>query len=222
MVAEVQDVVKTNLVLVGVGLLSELEDFKSFSDAVGTDVVVSGGGIILEMPTSIPEPGRTLSLNRDRIVLDLAVSRSVISREYPAYHDLGRLAEVAGYAITRTSSKKPLRAFGYNIELVYNQTSEGSALEYLGKGLFSPDLQGNVGWKLLGGAGRLIFEENGARWLATIEPRFNDDSSSRVFLSLNLHRSDPGYPEESEIEASLQQVWDQAHSFVELLDARVS
>ena len=222
MVASVQDVLKTNMVLVGVGLLNASEEVSAFTEAVGTDVVLSGAGIAFGIPAVPPESGRVLTLNRDRIALELFPSRSTIGREYPTYEELDRLAQVADYAISKTDSgSQELKAFGYNVELVYSQDSGNSSLRYLGDRLFAPNIPSSEGWVRVGGAGRMIFESNGARWMITVEPRFNDEAEARVFLSLNLHIAKQTLPEEAEIKASLQQAWKEAHNFTAYLDQRV-
>lgn len=223
MAASVQDVLKANLVLVGVGLLSKSEEHTAFVNAVEADVVVSGTGIALGIPAIAPESGRRLTLNRDRITLELFPSRSVIEREYPTLEELGRLAQVAGFAIAKTNlSGQGLQAFGFNIELVYNQTSGDSALRYLGQRLFAPVFPGNTGQILVGGAGRLIFEDGEGRWTVTVEPRFGDEAETRVFMSLNLHIVSQKFPEEAEVKSSLEKAWHKAHSFVEHLDQKVT
>lgn len=223
MVASVQDVLKTNMVLVGVGLLNTLGELNAFTEAVGTDVVPSGAGIAFGIPTAPPESGRVLTLNRDRIALELFPSRSTIGREFPTYQDLGRLAQVAEYAISKTDlGSQELRAFGYNVELVYNQDSGNPSLRYLGDRLFTPNLPSSEGWTLVGGAGRMIFDSRGTRWMINVEPRFNDEAETRVFLSLNLHIGEQTLPKGSEIRVSLQQAWEEAHNFVAYLDQRAS
>ena len=219
MATTVQDVLNVNLVLVGVGLLNKPEEFNEFRDAVATDVVVAGSGLVIGIPTNTAETGRTLTLNRDRIALDISPSRSVIRRDYPLYGDLDRLAEVIGHAITKTDikSQEP-QAFGYNIELVYDQDSGIPALQYLAKRLFAANLPGNEGWELIGGTSRLLFEGGEARWSVTVDSRFNDEAATKIFLSLNMHRAETRLPRLDEVRASLQEVWTQAHNFAIQLD----
>ena len=219
MAATIQDVVKANFVLVGCHLLGDAEELRRFREQIDTDVVMAGGGLITDVVSGVTEPAQTVSLNRDRITLELASSRSTIGRDYPSRSDLPRLAEIVGRAIecTDLSAQSPT-AFGYNIDLVYDQTSESSASSYLGKRLFNPALSTNTGWQLVGGAGRMVFETGGTSWRVAVEPRFNDESSSRVFFSLNLHKGENRRPNEDEIRLSLEDAWDQAHVFVKRLD----
>ena len=223
MPTEVQDVLKANVVLVGLGLLNNPVEVKAFSDAVGTDVVTLGTGLVVGLPPTAPEPGRRLSLHRDRILLDITPNRTVVEREYPASNDLIRLTEVIELAVCHTELAERLpTAFGYNVELVYNQTSGVSSLCYLGRKLFGKSELGTTDWVLAGGAGTLVFDAPDARWTVRVEPRFNDAETTRTFLTLNLHKAEQRLPSSEEIRQSFEYVWRAAHDFVERLDGSVS
>ena len=217
------EVIKANLVLVGLRLLGAPEQIESFKRAIGTDVQSSGVGMGVNMQTGVAEPGLALTLSRDRITLDLSASRSMIYRDYPSREDLPRLAEVVGHAIRSTLIvEQQLRAFGFNIELIFDQQSSDTAFEYLAKRLFDVGALGNEGWQFSGGAGRLVFSDGARRWTISLEPRFNDETESRVFLSVNLHRAEQVLPSEDETRDSLEATWDEVHKFVHRLDERGS
>ena len=220
MAVEVQDVLKANIVLLGVELLtSGPEELDAFRDAVDTEVGIAPN-LVLGGPLPNIEASGTLTLNRDRIVVEISPSRSTIAREYPSFEDLGRLAEVAGYAIAETDlgDRRP-RAFGYNIELVYDQDSGLPAVRYLADRLFAAEISSNEGWQLIGGAGRLVFEdENGKPRNITIEPRFDDRAPTKISMILNVHENEQRLPAEDEIKNSLEETWRQAHEFVNRLD----
>ena len=219
MAATVLDVLKANVVLVGVELLRRDKEFSEFQNAVQTEVAISASGIVIGPQSSNPQPGRQLSLGRDRIVLETSQSRTTINRDYPSKEGLDRLAEVAGQAIKKSDvSNQALRAFGYNIELVYDQDSGQSALRYLRDRLFPSYLFRDVGWQLIGGAGILDFRGDGDSWKAKIEPRLNDPGATRIFLGLNLHKQETNLPNEDDIRASLGKIWEQAQKFAERLD----
>ena len=221
MAITIPEVVKANLVLLGLRLLSAPEELESFKQAIGTDVQLAGVGMGVNVQTGIPEPGFILTLNRDRITLDLSAARSIINRDYPSHEDLPRLAQVARQAITTTSiTENQLRAFGFNIELIFDQDSGTPAFGYLSERLFDVGPLGNEGWQFVGGAGRLIFDDSGRRWTVSLEPRFNDETESRVFLTVNLHRPEQRVPTEDEIRGSLEEIWDVTHQFVQRLDER--
>ena len=224
MPATVQDVLKINIVLVGLRLLNSPSETKAFSDAVNTEVVTSGVGISIGMQMLSPEAGRTLALQRDRISLELMPVRTAIERAFASGpNDLDRLTEVIALALkhTQLAGNVPA-AFGYNIELVYDQTTGLSALDYLGARLFGEGAPHVPGWSLVGGAGRYVFNSEAGRWSLQVEPRFNDEESTRVFLSLNLHKAENRLPDIAEVRAIFGEVWDKAHTFVSRLDEKIS
>ena len=217
------EVIKANFVLVGIRLLGAPDELESFKRAIGTDVQVAGVGMGVNMQTGIAEPGLTFTLNRDRITLDFSSSRSTINRDYPSREELPRLAEVCGQAIDSTLiTEQQIRAYGFNIELFFDQQSAATAFEYLSKRLFDVGSLGNEGWQFVGGAGRLVFSDVGRRWTISLEPRLNDEAESRVFLSINLHKVEHTPPGEGEIRDSLEEIWDEVHKFIKRLDERGS
>ncbi len=220
MAATLHDVVSANLVLVGIGLLNQPDEAERFRNTLDTDMRLELG-LVANVPTGLTEPSRTFTLNRERIALNLSSSRSSIAREYPSQSDLGRLAQVASLAIESTDlDGDTLQAFGYNIEMVFNQDTGQSATRYLGKRLFDYGLLGKEGWNLLGGRGQLIFRDDVGQWTITVEPRFGEESTSRFFLSLNLHKDEQRLPTEGEITDSLKEIWQEALAFIDRLDKR--
>ena len=223
MAVTVTDVLKANLVLVGVELLRGEEQFKVFRTIVDTEVTIAPGpGLLIGAPSDIPLPGHILSLNRDRIVLELSPSRSTINRDYPSKEGWDRLAKVAWHAIaTSDLTDQQLRAYGYNIELVYEQNSGLPALRYLGERLFQSALFSDIGWESMGGSGKLNFMDDEERWQVLIEPRLNDAETTKIFLSLNLHKQEQTLPTEENIQDSLKKIEEQAQRFINLLDKSV-
>ncbi len=217
------EVIKANIVLVGLRLLSAPEEIEAFKRAIATDVQIAGAGLATNIHSGIAEPQFALALNRDRITLELSPSRSAVNRDYPSREDLSKLAEVAGQAIGNTSvEEQELRAFGFNIELVFDQDPETPAFTYLSRRLFDVGALGSEEWLFTGGAGKLIFDDGKRRWTIVLEPRFSDESESRVFLSANLHEVRLTIPTEDEIRNSLEEVWDEVHDFVQRLEERGS
>ena len=215
------EVIKTNLVMLGIRLLAAQEEFEAFRLAVGVDVLAAGAGLATNIQSGIAEPVLGLTLNRDRITMELSPTRAVISRDYPVRQDLHRLAEVAGQAINNTDvAGQQTQAYGFNIELVFDQDSGEPAFEYLSRRLFDADPLGNEGWQFVGGAGRIVFDDSGRRWTINLEPRFNSETESRVFLNANLNINERTTPDEAIIRAWLEEVWDKMELFVQRLDER--
>ena len=130
------------------------------------------------------------------------------------------LAEVANKAICFSNlDEHEIRAFGYNVDLVYQQDSGLSAAEYLSMRIFKGNLPRNEKWTLKGGSAKMTFG-NGDRDLnVTIAPRFNDLGTDKVFLGVNLHSTEQRLPEKKDgVQYSLEEAWDEAEQFVRHLD----
>ena len=224
---EFGDVLKANIVLAGVTLLSEQaqrDELAKTGMEFDLEQVISGPVLFPSVLTGTPvnaESGLALHLRRDRIQVVSLPTRTLIEREYPAFDDLERLADVAGQAIDLTDLREQkLTAFGFNIDRVYRPPGDMPSEKYLGERLF-PHLQPPIeGFVLAGGGGRVTFGgEEGILCTATMEPRANDPSGLRVFLSLNLHKNRQQAPNRDEILDSLQQVWARSQDFAVRLDA---
>ena len=219
MVATIQDAINANCVLVGFQLLRTSQDIEKFKNAVGSDVEVASVGLFANVPTGRTEPGYALSLRKDRIALELSPLRSTIGMEYPTREGLARLANVTCQAIASTSGESDApQAFGFNVEMVFDQDSGNPASRYLSDRLFSSQQIGNEDWELIGGSGKFIFNDGGTRWTFDVEPRFNVENESRVFLRVNLHKSENRLPDKEEIQGSLEKAWDEIHNFMDRLD----
>ena len=225
---EFQDVLKTTLVLVGARLLNEQVERDAFVSTVGTDVDVEPiiQGPVLPLPVggnpTSAEAGLSLVLRRDRIRVDSLPARTHIEQEYPQREGLEPLTDLMGLAIELTNMEtQALTAFGFNIERVYRHAGEESSEMYLAKRLV-PHLQGSLeGLTLASGACKISFASDGARWNFVVEPRANDPTNRKVFLSLNLHRSRPQAPSREEVRDSLHQIWDWSEEFARQLDGGV-
>ena len=218
MTMRVQDVLKANLTLVGVGLLSSQEERERFGKGAGTDVSGTVAGITLPAIPGLPvlgqdlELGQRLRLDRDRIELEIVGDRTVIGIEYPSKDTLGRLAEIAVLAIRSSNiADHNLSAVGFNLEMVYTQDSGLSAYEFLTKRVFAPNLFQAVGYQIRGGAAKLLLTRGEEIWNITLEPRFNNPEENRLFASFNLHQNTSRMPKPDTIKPTLESVWDQAH-----------
>lgn len=212
MSTEIQDVLKAYLVLVGVDLLNTPESINSFRDSIDSEISLS-------IVPGLPSHSRMITLPKHRISLSLESGRSTLEREYPSRDDLSMLAKVSHKAVYHTNLEGHIfQAFGFNIELVYDQDSGFPAAKYLSNKIFRNDFPGNDSWNLHGGSAKITFHSEDKYWNVTIEPRFNDSETSKVFLTLNLHRTDRRLPEEQGILDSLEETWDEAMKFVKHLD----
>ncbi len=217
MAVQVDEILKANLVLVGVELLNTPAAQDAFQLAVDSELFPDGAGLVID-PDGSQRPLRRLALRRDRIAFELSASRTVIEREFlfDVEQDLVRLAEVAGLAIgcTQLGGTVP-SSFGYNIELVCDQDSGDPAAKYLASQLFRPDLM--PGWDPVGGSAQISFRSGVSQWTARAEPRLNSATTTKIFYSFNSHHNEERLPESAEILGSLREVWERATRFAEEL-----
>ena len=214
MATTIQDVLRVDFALTGVLLLGNLDEIEAFKTQVNADIVVTDKG-----PLNL---GKRIVLGRERVSLDSDITptlQTLISREYPSTDDLGRFAQTIAYA-TNGSNLTDQQFQGYvcRIELIYIQDSGLPAVEYLANRVFAPGLQSDTGWVLRGGACRMTFEDGDDEWAILIEPRFGNENTDTVYLSVARRRDGVQLPSQDDIEMSLNDVWFQAHSFLDRLD----
>ena len=219
MSAENAILLRMELVLVGLRLLNTSQETDNFIRATNTEVVVSPLGII----GGSTDQAKRLELQMERITVSLLPDRTNFERAYPNRDNLERLSEIVDLAAQHTENEnaKPT-SFGYNADLAYDLPSGQSALSYLGTRLFNKQQLDTAEWELVGGAGRLVFNSVSERWTVVTEPRFNDPETSRVYLSLNLHKAERRFPQSTEVRESFNKVWDQALNFVQHMQLDVS
>lgn len=216
MAARIRDLLTANLVLVGVELLNGDDRVKSFKDSLDSEIVLEQLS-----PLNSAAEGRKITLPKDRISIDIFRERSVLRQEYPSEMALNNLASVAGLAIKNTTNVDEVRTHGYNIELVYDQDSGSLASTYIADRIFS-DFSRNEGWRILGGQASFKFAgTEGKTWNVVIEPRFRNDTTDKVFLSINLHKEEKRLPEVQEIEKCLDETLHEAKTFIKRLDSSI-
>ena len=220
MVARLQRVQSTNIVFVGLALLTDPAEAERFKAQVDPDLRIDLG-TVTNVASGESEPSRRITSDSDRIILELLPNRATITRQYPTRDDLPRFAEVISRAIacTQLSDSAPT-AFGYNIEAVFTQDSGQPALNYLGNVLFAESPQANPDWRFAGATARTVFFADSGIWTITIEPRFNDPAEQRIFLSANLHKDQQRLPTQQEALTSLTEVWDETLAFIRHLNQR--
>jgi len=212
------EVIRVNLVLMGLELLSEANQVNAFSEAVGTEVT-PGANLAFTIPSGTPEPVARLELSSERIALEIGINRTIIERSYPSADDLQRLAEVAILATDTSELNDALPgAYGFNLEMVYHQDSGEDTFNYLGNRLFGNSFLAIPEWTLVGGIGRQMYTSPAGRWDVLVEPRFQKLDTKKVFLRLNLHVECQAFLDHNQVLESLEGVWDQAHEIVQHID----
>ena len=213
------DSLNASVVLLGVDLLPTPESMDELKQAIQTDILVTVG-IAGPQPSGDVEEIRTLRLDRERVEMTMQGSRSTVLRQHPEGIDLPRLAEITSLALSLSQLKiEVVEAVRYSVELVFEQDSGQVAGRYVAERLF--DYQPGEGdLPLWGGAARMVFGTPEVKQIFTVESRFGDDQTSRLFISANLHLEDRRIPSEDEIRESLEQIWRDAHRFMERLDQK--
>jgi hypothetical protein len=209
------DLIAIEFVIVGVELLNTPQSLGRFGSALReyrwTPISQAQNGF---------GDGRRVSLDRERIYLDLTATRSRVRQEYPAEDGFPDLAELVSRTIDLTD--KPAGSvgpLGYNIEVSYEQDSERSAFSYIGQKVFA-GLGTIQDWNLVGGMGAAVrFEDNhGVIRNVHIEPRFRNESFQRVYLHLNVHVNSNRVPTTAELAAGLSLALEDAKKFIYLLE----
>lgn len=212
MTVELQDILKANLVLVGLRVLETEEEVQTFHLGAGTEVATR--------PVLAPDSTLVLALERERITVETSNQRTVIQQDYPDVADLGRLAQIATLAFgskTETPQNPPV-VHGYNMDAVFRQGSGLESFTYIGQQLFDPTLPTRMGWELGGGIGNLTFMESaGRKWSFRVEPRAFDMQAG-VFLSVNLEAKAQSLPNQEDIERAFRDCWEQTDRFATVLD----
>ena len=204
------DWLSVSLVLVGPPLLESDNEVESFVSAYPTEIVVSPS-------LSDKGPGRRLSLDKERISVELSPERSSIKQEYPPQNNLSQFSKAVVLAFECSKSLEGIRAYGYNVELTYNQDSFPTSYEYVAKKLipqFKP-----LERDLMGAMVQFRFpdEEQGKLWNIDIQPRFRRDDVSLVYCSVNLHVVGP--PDPSKTVILISKVQRQAETLIRELDS---
>ena len=202
------ELISINIVIVGAELLDSLESMErfgrnyyeyrwsSFNDA-------SAGH------------GRRVSLDRDRIYIELTPQRSTVRQKYPRHDGIRALAEIVHQALECT--EKPLAnitAHGYNAEFSF-PTGEVPAFNFVATKALSgfPEIRD---WKMAGASARMTFvDPSGVVRNISIEPRFMNEQIRRAYLNINLHFGRAGEPSKDQILAGFHQIIDDAESFME-------
>ena len=204
------ELISINFVILGLELLDSLESIDRFGRNFyeyrwSTTNNASGG------------TGRRVSLDRDRIHIDLTPHRSTVLQEYPHDDGIPALSEIVHQALNYT--EKPLAhatAHGFNAELSF-QTGEVSAFRHIAATLFTGFPQIND-WSIVGGSARMTFlDSSGVVRNISIEPRFMNEQIRRAYLNINLHIEKPGEPSKDEILAGFHKIVGDARSFMETL-----
>ncbi len=201
-------------------LLRDRHELKQFEEQTDTEVAPVSHGVILGMPRNpletpgMPEAGREIVLERDRITMDLSFPRSSITKDYPG-DDVGSFAGTLHKVLSCSDDAQEGKdaRFDYRIEAVCQL--EQPAVVFLAKRLFPPTL-GTL--DVRAGSGTLAMNDStGRTWQVALEPRFNDSSSNKLFLELTLAFESAPLPSNEELMNHLVDLREQLEEIVKSL-----
>ena len=216
MSAEIKDVLSADVVFLDVQLLALDHEARACSADIGIEIIPEGRTV------NVPE-GLVWKLPRERILVDSSPSRSRVMIEYPrSIDDAMLITRVAVSAITHTDLKgRQPSSFGLNFQAVYGQSSEETAVLYLGRRAFNNSALLREGWEQIGGQGKLLFRDGNRQWTVTLEPRLQDASTPNVFIDVNVHLAEQRIPPEDEMKTLLSTLWVRAHEMIEDVNGNV-
>ena len=208
------DLIAADFVVVGVELLNSPQSIQLFGNTFDE---------FRWMPVTQAQngfgDGKRISLDRDRIYIDLISGRSRVRQEFTSREKLPDLAKLTSRAIQFTDNcPSTAEAFGFNVEVSYDSTQGESAFSYIGRTMFS-GLRKIDSWNLIGGLAAVRFsDDDGVVRNIQIEPRFRNDTFHRIYLHCNIHFERRNLPGVSEIEAGLVRALDDANRFIQNLE----
>ena len=209
------DLIAVEFVIVGVELLNTTQSLSRF----GSTMREYRWSPISQAQNGFGD-GRRISLDRERIYLDLTATRSRVRQEYPTEGAFPDLAELVSRTIDLTdTSADSVGPHGYNVEMSYEQDPKTSAFSYIGQRVFA-GLDSIEDWNLVGGMGAAIRYEDihGVIRNVQIEPRFRNESFPRVYLHLNVHVNSNGVPTTDDVASGFSNALVDAKKFIHLLD----
>ena len=221
-----ETVLQVDTTLAGLQALRDDSEVSAFQEAAGTVVVPEGVGLRLTITAgqASPAPGRLLRLPRERLVLETSNHWTRVSVEYPAnVEEVSGVARTVVAACDATALEDAIpAAFGFNIEMVYDQDSGETAIQYLGRRLLRPPVGLVEGETRFGGSARIVLPEPESRLSVVVEPRHQSLDTAKVFLAMNQHFEGGRVPSADEMMERMGALWNRAHAFATDLDARTT
>jgi hypothetical protein len=140
------DLIAADFVVVGVELLNSPQSIQRFGNTFDEFRWMS----VTQAQNGFGD-GKRISLDRDRIYIDLISGRSRVRQEFTSREKLPDLAKLTSRAIQFTDNcPSTAEAFGFNVEVSYDSTQGESAFSYIGRTMFS-GLRKIDSWNLIGG-----------------------------------------------------------------------
>ena len=209
------EVIRVNMVLLGIDLLNTPEQQRQFQFSIDDELttIVTGGS-------------RNHIINKHRISLDLSSERSIVQRDYlSSDEDLAQLVDVATKAMSYTDDleSQPLTAIGFNMEVVYtpaqvNEVRSPAGL-YIASRIF-PKRESFKDWELSGGGCKMYYtgDDRNRKFIVTIEPRLQDLETPKIFISTNVHLDTDEIRDHLDLNSRFAEVWKNTFDFIDCFD----
>ena len=213
------DVMKIDVVLLGDNNLNDESAVDSLKRALDLDDLQIARGLATNALTGENSPAITVSINRERTLMEALPNRLAVGKEYPQQTDINRVAEITMAGIDcstlRTQDSVPR---GYNAEVLFRLDNARPAAAFISEHLLKSDQLGKDDWEPIGQYGRVVYQQNDRRWTFSVEPRNHDFSTPILYVATNLHIENQPIPDLSTFVEELSSVWLETQEFVGRLD----
>lgn len=184
--------IEASFVIVGRELLTTPDMKSAFPTVMGLEAIHDSPlGIHVDGVAQGVVASHRMTFPRQRISLQLSPERSSVTKEFPdGDADLMQLADVIASALSESAlPEDELWSFGFNSHVVYDQGIRPTAREYLVDRLVNQERFAAGGAEITAGlAFNLVGRSDEcSQWNLRLEPRFQDPTTSKVFMWLNHH-----------------------------------
>ncbi|MYB39606.1 MAG: hypothetical protein F4Y26_19935 [Gammaproteobacteria bacterium] len=220
MTTEVREILNASVVLLGADVLSNESEAVAFCNE--WEAVHERTMAISETSAS---PARRFVVPSSRLELTVGEDgRTQAKVDYPSSREgaVEKVCDLVQSAQSLTQAPVSATSYGCNVALTYEQTSGLPAFQYLGRALFpSVDDSRNLD-EVVGGSSKITFRCADGRDLAVVlEPRRNDQGTTRVFLSANYHIEEGSEPLAIEaMRTAMEDMWTHVDAVIGWLDHR--
>ena len=231
MIVELEDLLSTGLVVLGVQLLNKSDSKQEFVSRVDGEVSETPVVEVARMVTSInvsdaeapslPSPTPILRLDRDRISLDFSPGRSSILQEYAKPGDFARLVEVTNLAFELTDfhAETP-SAYGVNIIAVYSLFDGVTASQFIADQMYDLTPLREYGYHIRSASSDLSLERDGLAYNVRFQPRLQSSQTPKLYVGLNAHSDDGSSLLQADLNALFESAWHHLDSVVRLFSRR--
>ena len=211
--------------IIGQDILPTPERQSAFREKIGREAVIEQTLVMSAGGTApLATEGHKITFPRERITVVSSEARSSFTKDFPGgAADLDELAHMASVAIHEAAgSNGAVWPFGFNASIVYSQTTDATATAYLAHRLINRQMFDVAGTHISEAPVISIIGHSVEcpQWNLRLEPRFNDLTTSKVFMALNHHFDNADLPISADaIAKHLHGVMDHVHQLIEVMDA---